>query len=250
MKKSPKSIFKIFFLGIYNGWCLFWFVFIFLLLYPFTYIFLQNKRWHRYVHTINRIWAFLYFPIIGKPLKISYEFEPDNSKTYVFVANHFSYLDVAVGMGVVKNYFAYVGKSSVSKVPMFGYMFKKHHIMVDRERKESRSRSLVRGLKTLQEGRSIFIMPEGGIVSKHIPKMHQPFKEGAFLMAIENQVPIVPITFLNLYNIMPENRLLWGVPRIIIHQPIETIGKTKENIEELKQAVYEVIQGAIDAYQK
>lgn len=249
VEKTSKPLVEKFLLAIYNAWCLFWFVFIFLLFYPFTYLFLQNKHWHRYVHTINRIWAYLFFPIIGKPLQITHEFVPDASKTYVFVANHFSYLDVAVGMGVVKNYFAYVGKSSVSKVPMFGYMFRRHHIMVDRDRKESRSRSLVRAMKMLQEGRSIFIMPEGGIVSKHIPKMQQPFKEGAFVMAIENQVPIVPISYLNLYKIMPENLLLWGKPQIIIHRPIETKGKTKADIDALKQQVYDVIQASIDKYQ-
>ena len=91
-------------------------------------------------------------------------------------------------------------------------------------------------------------MPEGGIVSKHIPKMHQPFKDGAFAMAIETQTPIVPISFLNLYQIMPETMIHGGKVKVIIHKPIEVAGKTKADIETLKQEVYNTIQGALDNY--
>lgn len=233
-------------LWLYNAWALFWFLGIFLLLFPFTYLFLQHEKWHLYAHKINKIWAALFFPLIGKPLRIKHETTLDTKQAYVFVANHFSYLDIAVGMGIFDNYFAYVGKSSVSKVPLFGYMFRKLHIMVNRGDKNSRSQSLMRGIKTLQSGRSIFIMPEGGILSKTIPEMLQPFKDGAFLMAIQNQVPIVPITFVNLYKIMPETMLLGGTPEIVIHAPIETKGKTKDDVESLKAEVYQVIQGTIN----
>lgn len=235
------------FLTLYNIWCLFWFVGIYLMLFPLIFICIQYKPWHQVGHRLTQYWSYSFFFIIGKRIHIKREFEVDPNAAYVFVANHFSYLDIAAGMGIFDNYFGYVGKSSVKKIPLIGYMFRKLHIMVDRSDKNSRSTSLTRGIRSLRSGKSIFIMPEGGIVSKNIPEMVHPFKDGAFIMAIENQVPIVPITFVNLYQIMPELMIGWGIPKVIIHEAISTVGKTKQDIEPLKEAVYQLIQKTIDA---
>ncbi len=233
-------------LYVYNLWCVFWLITVFLALFPFIWIFIQRKEWHTLAHKLVHLWSVIFFFIVGKSVRLESRFTPSKDKAYVFVANHFSYLDVAVGMNVVKNYFAYMGKSSVKKIPLLGYVFAKLHIQVDRSDKGSRTKSLVRAMKSLKSGRSIFIMPEGGILSKNIPQMLQPFKDGAFILAIENQVPIVPISFLNLYRIMPESKLFWGKPKVVMHEPVETAGKTKADIEDLKMQVYKIIQGEID----
>ncbi len=182
------------------------------------------------------------------PVKIEYKFKPDKQKAYVFVANHFSYLDVAIGMKVVRNHFSYMGKRSVKKIPLLGYMFAKLHIQVDRSDKNSRANSFFRSKRALLEGRSLFIMPEGGIVSEKIPKMHSPFKDGAFLLAIDAQVPIVPLVFLNMYEVMPSTTLIWRRPRVLVQKQIETKGLDKSNLEELKNKVFVVIQNELDDY--
>jgi 1-acyl-sn-glycerol-3-phosphate acyltransferase len=197
-------------------------------------------------HWANWIWAQIYFPLVGMPLQIRYEYKPDPAKTYIFCANHFSYLDIAVVMGVIRNYFAFVGKSSVKKVPLFGYMFTKLHIQVDREDKSSRIKALARSMKAVKSGRSIMIFPEGGIFSTAFPKLHLPLKDGAFSMAIENQVPIVPISLLDNYKVMPDILMRWHPIRVVVHQPIETEGKTKADIESLKKAFIEVVQKSLE----
>jgi 1-acyl-sn-glycerol-3-phosphate acyltransferase len=231
----------------YNIWCVFWLVSIFLLLYPFIFLCIQVKSWNRWGTELCHLWADLFFFISGLWVQVDYRFMPAKKDTYIFVANHFSYLDIAIGMKVVRNYFCYMGKSSVKKVPLLGYMFRKLHIQVDRSDKSSRMRSYKSSIKALQSGKSLFIMPEGGIISNHIPKMHQPFKDGAFALAIETSTPIVPISFLNLYEIMPADRIFWDWPRVIIHPPLSVEGK---NVEELKMEVYEIIQGEVDAYRQ
>lgn len=231
---------------LYNIWCLVWFVGIYLLLFPIIFISIQYKPWHRIGHKLTQFWSYAFFFVIGKRIRVRGRSLVDPNKTYVFVANHFSYLDIAAGMGIFTNFFGFVGKSSVKKIPLIGYMFRKLHIMVDRSDKNSRSTSLSRGIKALKSGKSVFIMPEGGIISKNIPQMAYPFKDGAFIMAIENQVPIVPITFVNMYKIMPEALIGWGVPEVIVHEPIPTAGKTKEDLESLREYVYQLIQNSID----
>jgi 1-acyl-sn-glycerol-3-phosphate acyltransferase len=88
------------------------------------------------------------------------------------------------------------------------------------------------------------IFPEGGIVSKHPPQM-TPFKDGPFRMAIEKQVPIVPITLPYNWIVLPdESGLLfhWHPIKAIVHQPIPTQGMTMEDMPRLKQMTFEVIE--------
>lgn len=241
---SPKRILQI----IFNFWCIFWLVVIFLALFPLMFICIKIKPLNWLGTKLTNVWADLFFAISGMPVQIERRFIPSKDENYIFVANHFSYIDVAVGMKVVRNYFSYMGKASVKNIPLLGYLFAKLHIQVDRSDKNSRATSLLRSKRALETGRSLFIMPEGGIVSTTIPKMHLPLKDGAFSLAIENEVPIVPISFLNLYEIMPDKKLLWGIPRVIVHEPIQTKGLTKENLEELKLKVYDTIQTELDKY--
>lgn len=233
---------------IYTIWCAFWFLVVFLLLYPIVYVALQKENWKPIAHYCNRIWGKIFFFMIGQPVKVSYEVELDPKRAYVFCANHFSYIDIAMMGVVVKNYFAFMGKSSVKKVPLFGYMFTKLHIQVDRAAKDSRIKALTRSIKALKAGRSIMIFPEGGIHSTNFPEMVQPFKDGAFSMAIENQVPIVPISLLDNYKMMPDVLIKWHKLRVIVHKPIETIGMTKADIDVLKKQVYDVIQPTLNKY--
>ncbi len=234
----------------YTLWATFWFVFLFIILFPFFWFFLQKTEWKPIAHRLNRFWGKLFFPIAGIPIKIQYDFEPDVNKTYVFCANHFSYLDIASMGMIIKNYFAFVGKASLKGVPLFGYMFAKLHIQVDRGDKNSRATSMTRSIKALKSGRSIMIFPEGGIWSKEMPKMSLPLKDGGFAMAIQQQLPIVPISLLNNYKIMPDGHFAVypQTIRAIVHQPIETIGMTNADVEDLKTRFYNVVQGALDNY--
>ncbi len=231
---------------LYNIWCVFWLVVVYLILFPFILICIQVKRWNRYATKLTNIWADIFFFISGLWVKIEHRFTPDKKESYVFVANHFSFLDIAVGMKVVRNYFSYMGKSSVKKIPLLGYMFTKLHIQVDRGDKGSRSKAMIRSSKALRSGRSLFIMPEGGILSDNIPMMKNPLKDGAFVLAIENNRPIVPITFLNLYRIMPSYKINWELPRVVVHEPIDTSSYTSTDLEILKEKVYNIIQEEID----
>jgi 1-acyl-sn-glycerol-3-phosphate acyltransferase len=233
---------------LYTIWAIFWFVSLFLLLFPLFWIFLQKDVWKPKAHYLNRLWGKIFFPLVGSTINIHYETELDKSKTYVFAANHFSYLDIAIMGVVIKNYFAFVGKAEIKDVPLFGYMFRKLHIQVDRNDRNSRSTSMNRSLKALKSGRSICIFPEGGIKSKHPPQMHLPLKDGCFLMAIKEQVPIVPITFLNNYKILEDNKWIINParPHVIVHRPIETISMTQDDVEPLKQKFYEVVQATLD----
>lgn len=237
---------------LYTIWCTGWFVGLYLVLFPIQFVFLQRDDWKPMAHTVNRIWGTLFFWVIGMPVRVEHQFRPDPKQTYVFCANHFSYLDIAAMGVIIKNYYAFVGKSEVKHIPLLGYMFAKLHVQVDRNQPNSRAYSLAKSIRTLASGRSIMIFPEGGIRAPEPPQM-VPFKDGAFTMAIQQQVPIVPVTLLNTYQILPDKspiRFHWHPLRAVIHPPIETTGMTQNDIERLKQETYRIINSELTNKQK
>ncbi|MFD2932303.1 lysophospholipid acyltransferase family protein [Spirosoma flavum] len=232
---------------LYTIWCVVCLVVLYLVLFPIQFVFLQRDAWKPLAHKINAIWGKLFFIGVGIPVRVERRFRPDPNKAYVFCANHFSYLDIAVMGVLVNNYFAFVGKSDVKTIPLLGYMFAKLHVQVDRDQPNSRAYSLAKSIRTLASGRSIMIFPEGGIRAVEMPQM-TPFKDGAFTMAIQQQVPIVPITLLTNYRILPDKspvRFHWHPLRAVIHPPIETVGMTQESVEHLKQETYQIIDAEL-----
>jgi len=228
---------------LYTIWCAIWFVALYLVLFPFQFVFLQRENWKPLAHKVNYIWGMLFFLVAGMPVRVERRFRPDPKKVYVFCANHFSYLDIAAMGVIVRNYYAFIGKSEVKHIQLLGYMFAKLHVQVDRSQPNSRAYSLAKSIRTLASGRSIMIFPEGGIKATEPPQM-VPFRDGAFTMAIQQQVPIVPVTLLNNDLILPDRspiRFHWHPLRAVIHPPIDTKGMTQDNLEQLKEETYKVI---------
>jgi 1-acyl-sn-glycerol-3-phosphate acyltransferase len=91
---------------------------------------------------------------------------------------------------------------------------------------------------------------EGGIITRKPPQLAQTFKDGAFLMAIQNQVPIVPITLLNNHQILWDEQLILSrLPiRAVVHEPISTIGLKTSNLAELKEKTWNIIQNELNKY--
>ncbi len=233
---------------LYTIWCVVCLVTLYLILFPVQFVCLQREAWKPLAHRINAVWGYLFFWVIGIPVRVEYRFRPDPKGVYVFCANHFSYLDIAVMGVILRNYFAFVGKSDVKHIPLLGYMFAKLHVQVDRNQPNSRAYSLAKSIRTLASGRSIMIFPEGGIRAEAIPKMQHPFKDGAFIMAIQQQVPIVPVTLLTNYRILPDKpavRFYWYPMRAIVHPPLSTESLTPADVEQLKEETFRIIDAEL-----
>lgn len=235
---------------LYSFWCYFWFLSLFLVLFPFFVLFLQKPKWYRKAHYLNRLWGKVFFPVCLLPVHTELRGPIDPEGSYVFCANHASYLDIAAMGVVLRNFYAFIGKEVIAKVPLFGYMFRRLHIPVNRESRASGYEVVQRAIHLLHHGRSIVIFPEGGIKSKNLPRL-APFKDGAFKMAIEAQVPVVPITFPHNWMILPDDgKLLFRRHAIkaIVHEPIPTAGLTLEDLESLKKRTFEVIDRELYRY--
>lgn len=240
-----KSAFRL----LYTIWCVLVFVVFFLLMLPLVLLGswlagTKNRFGLRLAHGTIRTWGMLSFVFIGMPIRIDWRFRPEPGQAYVYCANHFSYFDIAVTGVMVPGLYAFIGKIGVRKIPLFGYMYARLHIMVDRSSAQSRAYSLAKCMRTLAQGRSIIIFPEGGIKAETPPAMVYPFKDGAFTMAIQQQVPIVPLTLVNNYRILPDTspfRVYWQPVQVVVHEPITTTGLTQADVDALREQTYRII---------
>ena len=186
-----------------------------------------------------------FFSLIFIPMKIRYEKGVDLKKQYVIIANHFSFIDIPA-LAALNIHFKFMGKMQVNNIPVLGYFFKNLHIMVDRDSKESRKQTYIDSFNSIDQGYSIGIFPEGGIKTEKVPTM-APFKNGAFAMALEKQVPILPVSLLGAYKIMKGSFFInWSPCEVVCHKPIYTDGFTTKDIDKFRDKCYKILQSELD----
>jgi 1-acyl-sn-glycerol-3-phosphate acyltransferase len=192
------------------------------------------------IYKVCRYWDSAWLTLVGiRPANI-YESTPDPDKRYVFVSNHISYLDIPMILQAIqRDSFRILGKAEMTRIPLFGYIYGRAVVLVDRATALSRSRS-VRELKSmLATDRSVFIFPEGTFNETGQPL--KSFYDGAFRLAIETQTPLVPILFIDTFDRMHYSSLFSlrpGVTRAIFLPEVAVEGLTAADLPLLKQRVY------------
>ena len=158
------------------------------------------------------------------------------------MANHQSHYDVLALIGYLPLPLKWVMKMELRKVPIFGIACEKvGHIYIDRGNSEKAQKSLKAAVEKIQAGSSVVFFPEGTRSSDG--KLHS-FKKGGFVMALEAQVPILPVTVVGGRKVLPKTslRILPGNMKIIMHKPIPVNEYTYETREKLIEQVRKVIE--------
>ncbi len=232
-----KNIFRLFWRPWFYGWVFFSILFVL----PILIVVISYDKFYKTFFKIARFWGKTILFVMGFKPKVETEQEILPDKSYMFIANHASLVDVMLMLAVMKNPAVFVGKKELGKLPVFGYVFKKTSIWVDRSSEKSRKEVYIRAQKKLNQGLSIAIFPEGLVPEESVTLA--PFKNGAFRLAIEHQIPIVPMTF---YDV--KKRFSWtffsgwpGNLRVKIHQFIETKGLTLDHLEATKEKAFTII---------
>jgi 1-acyl-sn-glycerol-3-phosphate acyltransferase len=210
--------------------------------------------WHRRLHVISlaayKIWGTLLFRIGALPVRVIGRENLPKGRPYILTPNHASYLDVPLMVYAIPQLFVFVGKSSLAKIPIFGYIFRRVHIPVNRSNPKSGLDALQKAKQRLESGRSVLFFPEGGF-GRVTPPTLAPFKDGAFRLAIETGVPIVPVTMPYNWQILPEKsgmRVLRKQALVIIHPPIETKNMTLNDVDTLKEQTYQTIADELSVH--
>lgn len=212
-----------------------------LVMFPFLFLSILKERWYPYFFILARIWAKVILYGMGFRYQVRTLQELEPNKSYMFIANHTSMTDIMLMLATVRNPFVFVGKKELAKIPLFGFFYKRTSILVDRGNQKSRMAVYERAQRRLNMGLSICIFPEGGVPDESV--LLDEFKDGAFRLAIEHQIPIVPMTFFDNKERFSYT-FLSGSPgkmRVKIHPFIETQGLPLEAKKDIKDQARQLI---------
>lgn len=243
-------IFKYIFTFLYRVWFYILLAIPILIMLPFLLISILKEEWYPFFFKLARIWARFILIGMGFKTRIKRDQKTEKSKSYMFVANHTSMTDIMLMLVTVKNPFVFVGKQELTKIPVFGFFYKRTCILVDRTSPKSRHAVFLRAQKRLKQGLSICIFPEGMVPEEHIDLAE--FKDGAFRLAVNHQIPIVPITFgdnkkrfsYSFFSGSP------GKMRVKMHNFVETKGLTNADTKTLREEVRQIILNQLLTFHK
>ncbi|MCO6497638.1 MAG: 1-acyl-sn-glycerol-3-phosphate acyltransferase [Chitinophagaceae bacterium] len=213
-----------------------------LILFPFFIIvsffpFPADGNW---VYKIARLWATLFFFFTG------IRFLPVNKKyysrdtTFIIVSNHISYMDIPMMLLATRwRTLRILGKAEMTKIPIFGFIYKSGAITIKRDNAEDRKASVEKMKQTAEEGISISIYPEGTFNQTDQPL--KEFYDGAFRLAIELQLPILPVLFPDTSKRLNQHSIFSMTPgtcRAVFLPPISTTGLITDDIKTLKNRTH------------
>lgn len=205
---------------------------------------------------MNRLrWLFSFFSssFAGFFYRYSFDDKIDWSRNYIICANHTSNLDITAIILLAKRNFVFLGKGELLDNFITGIYFRTIDIPLNRVNKMAAFRAFKRAEEYLKEGKSVVIFPEG-MISEVFPPVLQPFKNGLFKLAIEQGVPILPVSICNNWKLMWDDGSKYGsspgICDICVHAPIQTKSLVSDNAEALKDEVYRIIDRQLKKYEK
>jgi 1-acyl-sn-glycerol-3-phosphate acyltransferase len=214
-----------------------------ILLFPILIVSIAYEKWYPFFFRLARMWAkFILFgmglyPVVKRDSKIK------KGQSYMLVANHTSMTDIMLMLYLSRNPFVFVGKKELAKIPLFGFFYKRTCILVDRGSSRSRLEVFKSAQNKLNQGLSVCIFPEGGVPEDRGVILDE-FKDGAFRLAIEHKIPVIPMTFHDnkkrfSYEVFSEGGP--GKLRVKIHPEIPTGILELEDKRMLKNQVRDII---------
>ena len=225
---------------------------IMLVIFPFVIIasFFGRIRGGNMILRLCMLWADCWFPLIFIFHKKIYEVPHDKTQSFIFVSNHISYLDAAILVKAFRQPIRPLGRVELSRVPVFGFIYRKAIVVVDRSSPENRANS-VRILKSvIKRGISVLVFPEGTFNQTGQPL--KEFYDGAFRVAIETQTPVKPVLFLDAYSRLHYRNIFSltpGISRIVYLDEIPVEGLTSADVTKLKEKVYVIMEEKLKKYQ-
>lgn len=219
-----------------------------LLVFPFVLLasFLGRIRGGNIIYRICCMWGDVWFPLIGIHHQNIHMVPVNPSVAQIFVANHVSYLDAALLVKVFRLPLRALGKAEIGKLPVFGYIYRKAIVTVDRSSAANRSRSVQVLKAVLRKGISVLVFPEGTF--NETGKPLKDFYDGAFRIAIETGTSIRPVLLLDSWSRMPPGKWLSlnpGKSRAVFLEPVSVDGLTKADVGMLREQVYRIMEAGL-----
>ncbi len=193
------------------------------------------------------VWSRLMCHIMLLPVRVIGRENLHSQTSYVFVANHQGPYDIFLVYGFLGRNFKWMMKKALSRIPLVGKAcLSAGHIMVDKSGPKAVQATYAQAECVLQGGTSLFVFPEGArTFTGHMGL----FRRGAFQLADELQLPVVPVTISGSFDVLSRQKgfwfLEWHPLSLVIHSPMQPIGKGAENVRQTMQRSYETIMSAL-----
>ena len=181
------------------------------------------------------------------PVKVEGRENLEREQSYVFVSNHQGAFDIFLIYGYLNRNFKWMMKRSLGSIPFVGYACRRsHQIFVDKRGPKRIKETYDRAREILQEGYSVTVFPEGArTFTGHMGL----FRKGAFALADELQLPVVPLTINGSFDVLPRQRgfnfINWHPLHLTIHQPIYPVGQGPENVDATLRQAYDSVMSAL-----
>jgi len=201
-----------------------------------------DRRGH-FAHGCARLWSWLILATTGVSVDVRGLDRLQPGKTYIFVSNHQSIYDIPVVFASLPYQLRIIAKESLGNFPFLGWHLRRTgHLLVDRKSPD-RAGILRRWKALVDQGLSLIIFPEG---TRSQTGRVGIFKAGSFLMAIEADLPVVPLSVDGTRRVMRKGELTTrpGHATLVVHAPIETAGLTVSDARSLAQQVRAVVATA------
>ncbi len=188
---------------------------------------------------ITKIWMSVWLNLIASPLRVIGKKNFEKGKNYVVVCNHNSLMDVPVTTPFVPGANKTIAKKSFTKAPVFGWVYKRGSVLVDRNSEESRRESFEEMKKTLSEGLHMVIYAEG--TRNRTPDPLKSFHNGAFKLAVEAQKDIIPALIFNTKKVLPPNKTFFLWPHTLKMHFLPPVSSKNITSKDLKEKVFKMM---------
>lgn len=236
------SVLKNVFARIWAVWGIIIFAILMLMVFPFFLVCMlwkEPKRSH-ISYRIFRIWMNIYLPFIGVFIKIKGKENFEKGKNYIVLCNHNSFMDVPVSSPYVVGANKTIAKIEMSRIPIFGMIYKLGSVLVDRKDKDSRVKSYILMKDVLAMGLHMIIYPEG--TRNKTGKPMKEFHDGAFKLAVDTLKPILPAVLFGTARILPNNKSFYLLPGKVEFHFLPAINvKPGDNADSLKQQAFDLM---------
>jgi len=214
-------------------WFLIVFVIVFICFIPLLFFFTAIYKNNRIVCHLTRYWSKLTLWLSFIFPKIEWEEKLNKKETYIFCPNHISTLDIPFLLAALPTPLQFMGKAEIANIPLFGYFYKNNSVIVDRENRKDTYSAFLKAEKKLNTGLSMCIFPEGGIPKANV--FLKKFKNGAFKLAIEQNIKVVPITLPDNKKMFPQKYFKGnpGIVRAKVHKAIDPRTLNENTIQNL-----------------
>lgn len=191
----------------------------------------------------GRLWSKVICRVLLLPIRVEGRELLDRRQSYVFVANHQGPMDIFLVYGYLGRNFKWMMKKALRRMPLVGYAcLKARHIFVDKSGPKKIQETIDHARATLQGGTSLVVFPEG---ARTFTGHMGVFRKGAFQLADELQLPVVPVTIDGSFDVLTRMAGLdfvhWHPMRLVIHQPIFPTSRGAEDVRRTMEEAYRVI---------